>query len=296
MIRRPLLPLALLVAALLGVAAVAARGRPLGGGTSGGGVSLGYLNYVFTAGVLVVVASLLVGLWLIYVNRSALQPFERARRNRWAAAVFLALLTALFWGLTTKHFLKRFRQWEKRLHLTQRQSQGQNPSNLPSSRGHKGGRAVELRWDEVGIVLALLAALGVAGYAVRRRRPGALPSWQLASQAAVSEALDESLDDLRSEPDLRKAIIAAYARMERALAIAGLPRRPSEAPLEYLGRALGELETSADAIRRLTDLFEWAKFSQHEPDPSMRDDAIDALVAVRDELRAPAATAEPLPA
>ncbi len=106
----------------------------------------------------------------------------------------------------------------------------------------------------------------------------------------MSLALDESLDDLRAEPDLRKAIIAAYARMERALAGAGLPRRPAEAPLEYLERALLELETSAGAVRRLTDLFEWAKFSQHEPEPQMRDDAIDALVAVRDELRAPAPT------
>jgi hypothetical protein len=39
-------------------------------------------------------------------------------------------------------------------------------------------------------------------------------------------------------------------------------------------------------VRRLTDLFEWARFSHHEPEPSMRDDAVDALVAVRDELRA----------
>jgi hypothetical protein len=49
--------------------------------------------------------------------------------------------------------------------------------------------------------------------------------------------------------------------MERALAAGGLPRRPSEAPFEYVERALGELETSAESARRLTDLFEWAKFS-----------------------------------
>ena len=56
--------------------------------------------------------------------------------------------------------------------------------------------------------------------------------------------------------------------------------------LEYVERALLSLDTSAAAVRRLTDLFEWARFSQHEPEPSMRDDAVDALVAVRDELRA----------
>jgi len=76
--------------------------------------------------------------------------------------------------------------------------------------------------------------------------------------------------------------------MERALAAAGLPRLPSEAPLEYLERALLELHASGPAVRQLTDLFEWARFSDHEPDRTMRDDAVDALEAIRDELRAPA--------
>jgi hypothetical protein len=109
------------------------------------------------------------------------------------------------------------------------------------------------------------------------------------SRRALAAALDESLDDLRSDPDVRRAIIAAYARMERALAYAGLPRAPAEAPYEYLERSLVELDTSSDGARRLTDLFERAKFSHHEPAESMRDEAIDALVAVRDELRRPEA-------
>jgi uncharacterized protein DUF4129 len=79
--------------------------------------------------------------------------------------------------------------------------------------------------------------------------------------------------------------------MERTLAAAGIPRRPSEAPFEFLTRALHELDASADSVTRLTDLFEWAKFSPHQPDESMRDDAIAALEAVRDELRAPAVAA-----
>jgi hypothetical protein len=121
--------------------------------------------------------------------------------------------------------------------------------------------------------------------AARRAQPDPAKPLELAPEA-LAAALDESLDDLRADPDLRRAIVAAYARMETALAAAGLPRRPAEAPLEYLERALLALDTSAEAVRRLTDLFEWARFSQHEPEPSMRDDAVEALVAVRDELRA----------
>ena len=101
--------------------------------------------------------------------------------------------------------------------------------------------------------------------------------------------LDDSLDDLRAERDPRKAVIATYARMETTLAGAGLPRAAAETPLEYLGRVLRELlHTSAEAVARLTSLFERAKFSTHEIDGGMKNDAINALVTMRDELRAAA--------
>ena len=37
-------------------------------------------------------------------------------------------------------------------------------------------------------------------------------------------------------------------------------------------------------MRRLTDLFSRAKFSPHEIDAGMKDDAIDALAGLRAEL------------
>jgi hypothetical protein len=144
---------------------------------------------------------------------------------------------------------------------------------------------VHFRWEEFVVVLGLLLGVGVLAAATRSRLdPGG--GQRRAAPEVLAAALDQSLDDLRSDPDLRRAIIAAYARMETALAAAGLPRRPAEAPFEYVERALLTLDTSAAAVRKLTDLFVWARFSQHEPEPSMRDEAVDALVAVRDELRA----------
>jgi hypothetical protein len=155
-------------------------------------------------------------------------------------------------------------------------SQGHNSSSTAS-------RALHFRWGELIVILGLLfvAAAIVAAFFFRR---GSGKPDETAPEV-LAAALDESLDDLRSDPDLRRAIIAAYARMETALAAAGIPRDPAEAPLEYVERALLALDTSAGAVRKLTDLFEWARFSHHEPEPSMRDDAVDALVAVRDELR-----------
>ena len=89
---------------------------------------------------------------------------------------------------------------------------------------------------------------------------------------------------LESESDPRQAVIKAYAGMERALAEDGLPRQPSETPLEYLRRALERLSASTAATTRLTSLFEQAKFSSHAIDEPMRREALAALGELRSEL------------
>ena len=87
-------------------------------------------------------------------------------------------------------------------------------------------------------------------------------------------------------------MIGAYARMEQALAAYGLPRLPAEAPDEYLQRIFVDLEVSRRSVSRLTALFSWAKFSGHDVAPEMKHEAIAALEAVRNELRAAEILAE----
>jgi Domain of unknown function (DUF4129) len=283
MSRRLLLPLGLAVTGLLVLAAVASRGRPLRGGrSSGAGPTAGFFDYVLTSLVLVGALVIAVSVWAFLTSPPGSRRMPPTRRRYISSLMVLVLATAIAWLLVRTGFTQRLQK------LAQQQHPRQGTSTVnqlkPPPPGTRGAR---IRWDEVAVVLGLLAAAGVILAAGRSRARAPALGWRRASQAAISAALDESLDDLRAEPDLRKAIIAAYARMEHALALVGLARRPAEAPLEYLARALVELETSAAAVTRLTDLFEWAKFSQHDPEPPMRDEAIDALVAVRDELRAP---------
>jgi Domain of unknown function (DUF4129) len=144
-------------------------------------------------------------------------------------------------------------------------------------------RSPQIAWPLV--IGAGAVAAGIAGFYVwsRRRRLPLLSEEQLAEELRV--AVDETLDDLRRERDPRRAVIAAYARMERTLAGHGFPRRPFEAPFEYLSRILLGLQLRAGTVFALTELFERAKFSRHEIDRSMKDEAIAALVSVRDELR-----------
>jgi hypothetical protein len=133
----------------------------------------------------------------------------------------------------------------------------------------------------VGLVLSAVVAYFVSEQRARRGRHARV---LLVEQLAA--ALDESLDDLRAEPDPRRAVIAAYARLERVLAANGVPRRPAETSDEYLARVLHDLELDPGAVGRLTALFTRAKFSAHAVDVGMKDEAIRALEQTRDELRA----------
>jgi len=69
------------------------------------------------------------------------------------------------------------------------------------------------------------------------------------------------------------------------LASHGLARGPSEVPYEYLARVLQLLNVRGSAVRSLTELFEYAKFSKHEIDHAMKSAAIESLVAVREDLQ-----------
>ena len=135
----------------------------------------------------------------------------------------------------------------------------------------------------VGILIALLG-LAAASFALARRRRAPAPQPDEPVAEAVVAVLDEALDDLGDERDPRRAVIAAYARMEDVLAEHGLARRPPETPYEYLARVLTDLRASERSARRLTELFEWAKFSTHEVSERMRADAIGCLTHLRAEV------------
>jgi amino acid transporter len=283
-VNRRLVTAAALVAALVVVAGIASQGRPLSA-QRGAGPTATFFDYLATTLVLFVIF-----MFIVVIVSVLTQRMNRNRPPRSPWYVFSTLFTMVL-GIAVA-FLIVHSGFEQRLrNLTQKavQQVEKNKGGRPAPPAHNV-RNARIRWDEVAVVLALAGGTVVLLLATRgaRRAPG-LP--RLRREELVSLALDESLDDLRNDPDLRRAIIAAYARMEGVLAGVGLRRHPSEAPFEYMERALGSLDTSAAAAERLTSLFEWAKFSHHEPGPEMRDEAIAALVAVRDELRA--ATAVP---
>jgi hypothetical protein len=268
--------------ALVAVVALASRGHAPGGGGGGGRhVDLGAIAQYGALAVLFLAAAGLPFLaWTLWGARDELEALPR--RGNWMVKLL---------GVVTLVILICVAVLVYRSHQGSNAEKAPQPAAAPAPpASDKDPKPQPAGFDWTPLVAVLAVGLVGATLAVallargERSRPR---SHRALAAAALSEALDESLDDLRSEADSRRAVIAAYARMERALAAAGVPRRSAETALEYLARVLSDLvQASAASVKRLTELFERAQFSLHEIGPQLKDEAIEALVAIRDELRA----------
>jgi hypothetical protein len=132
--------------------------------------------------------------------------------------------------------------------------------------------------------LALIAGLGALGvvlwiYLGTRMGEWVGPSAQ--TQEGLAEAVEESLESLRREPDPRRAIILCYRRFEQALAGSGLARAPWKTPTEFLREALRRDALPADAVTILTRLFEVSRFSHHPVGQTERDAAVGSLIEIK---------------
>jgi hypothetical protein len=280
---RAFLP-AVAVMALTAVVAVAARGSTPGGTGASRGPSDLVLDTLLTL-TFVLFAFAIAFLVYAFIHRDELGNLNLPQRHRPSALVSLLIFFAIV-GIVALFRIRGLLDRDD-------EAEGQPPRvDVPSNDATPLDPRYEpqFAWLPLLIAGALVAVAYVALSAAARRRRG--PRQRNGVAATLADALDDSLDDLRAEADPRRAVIAAYARLERILAAHRLARRSPETPEEYLGRILPELDVDPASIRRLTDLFMWAKFSHHEVGPSMKEEAIAALTTTRDDLRAAAARAE----
>jgi hypothetical protein len=296
-LRGPLLAVATVV--LLALVVLAAAGHRLGSGRGGGAPSPTVrdtlLSLLFAGWVMVAILVVAFFFWGGYARRVAIVRGVAPKRQRTTIPLLVTLLV-LGVLLVTAHPHRGFLHF---LHLHRSHSAATATAHNPKTKhgGADRARSPEPRLRLLPFLLAIGAVLGVGGAVAvaNRRRLGRVPWTDLGVAQALTEVVDETLDDLHAEADPRRAVIAAYARMERVLGAYGVPRRPAEAPHEYLARVVGELTDVRGSAGRLTTLFERARFSTHAVDPSMKDDAIAAFEALREQLRPPPRP-EPVPA
>jgi hypothetical protein len=275
----------LLVLALVAIVSVAARGSTSSGSAASNAPGDTLLDTIFSLLLLLAVAWVAISVFSVVRWRE--HEFSAPKRRN----DIRAIATLLAFGFALALYVRE-RGWH--LAFTPQQTpldRSDGGAGVPGfDAGPDPGYRFQFAWLPV-VAALVLAALAVAALVIANRR--ANPS---SAQAELAEelalTLDLSLDDLRAETDPRRAVIAAYARLERVLAAHGEPRQDADTPEEHLARVLGHLDVDRRAVRRLVDLFVQAKFSQHDVDARMKDEAIGALEQVRDELRAVAAAAD----
>jgi Domain of unknown function (DUF4129) len=284
--RRVALVLALL-ALLLAAVAIASTGHtPVGSGGARRPADQ-VMDVALSLFVVVMAVGTVLLLVLFVLRRDVVAQSARLRRQRGRsglviAAVFFVLLGLFVWALARDP------------NRGTRQPPGAIAKAAKAGEADRAGDPYEPKFTiwPVLVVAGLAGAGLTAAYISHRARRRALGRGDPELALILADVVEETLDDLRAERDPRKAVIAAYARLERALAAYGLPRRPSEAPEEYVARILGDLEVGSASVQRLTALFARAKFSQHEVDEGMKDEAVETLEELRAELRAAEIRAE----
>lgn len=273
--------------ALLALVAFASRSG-FEGHSSNAAPSQGLADWAFS--VFLVLFVLAVPLTVLGYLSSGGELVRRKRRSfRERVLQQLAGVAIVLIAITVIVYLRRHHSGGLHLNLNALRSV-QHDTHAGTATTH---RAPAFKWPVAVIAGLICLALGFAWYSARRRLrsatrlPFALDDGAFA--ADVAGTIDEAIDDLEAEPDARRAVIAAYARMESVLGRNGLRREPSETPLEYLRRVLLGVTARGDAVQSLTQLFEEARFSRHEIDAAMKRDAIAALRTIRDDLQSAAA-------
>lgn len=151
-------------------------------------------------------------------------------------------------------------------------------------------------WVLGGIALTLLLAVVVLAIRVNRRRRRAAPpesAREAPDRALLTDRRAAHQARMLREGSPREAIIATWLDLERLVAAAGVPRRPSETSSELVVRVLDDREVPAAALTDLAALFREARFSTHELTEALRERAAGDLDAVHAALGARGRGAEP---
>lgn len=197
---------------------------------------------------------------------------------------YVRSLLGIAFAMAFAYFLHRL--WP---HLHQRHSPSavKNPTSAigHGKRLHAPAKqsSPTFEWPVLWAAVSFLLIAVAVGVIRARMRPPA-PLRELPFEEDVAATIEGAIEDLERETDARRAVIAAYARMEAVLGRHGLARKFSETPIEYLRRVLLGLTAHGEAVTRLTTLFERAKFSTHDIDQSAKSDAIDSLREIREGM------------
>lgn len=220
-----------------------------------------------------------VGLFLAYLllggERDEDETAPARRPNRWVAALVLVAVVLGLRLLTDRE--GDTHDDEPPQSAIETPELAENPSGL-------GGSADD---DPIGrFDIAVAAAVGFAatGAVWWLRRETAVEPPPPSLIGSIAPALHQAIADLERTDDPRRAVLLAYASLERASADRGLSREPNETAAEHLRRTLGSLPVNQDELVELGQLYEQARFSTDPIRTTDRDRARAILERARDDI------------
>jgi hypothetical protein len=271
----------LILFALLAVVSLASRSGF--GHSSEAGPSTDYLSYAYTAFLVLWLLAIPVTLWAMWVQSTQIVT-ERPGFKRVVIQNFLTLIV-LGIVIAGALYIKHHGHWHS-------PDTSAVTKTAKAVKGKKGEKVVPVeptfKWSVAlgigAIVLVASVPLTRAYLRERQRRRERAARTPLSQREQLAAEFTLVIEDLIEEPDPRRAIVAAYARMEKVFAREGLKRRASETSGEYLHRIVTDLTSRSQAVERLTTLFEEAKFGRGEITTGQKDEAIAALREIRADL------------
>jgi Domain of unknown function (DUF4129) len=243
------------------------------------------LAYVAMAGM----AILLMCVLALRLGDSNSPPRERGRRSALRPIAMALVLLAIWLMLPSLQGVV-----DRLLGDDEGSSQSQvEQSTRPEGDGDAERTVTErsrpLGWAVVvAFALAAIAVIAALIVLLRQSAPPPTPVRRRAPPDLLRE-IEASEADLRTIDDPRAAVIACYSRMQKAVSGAGVDRRESDTPFELLERMADDGRIPHAVARRLTELFETAKFSLRPVDEGMRMQALDCLRQIREALEEKAA-------
>jgi hypothetical protein len=275
----------LAAAGLLAIVALASRSTSGGGGLRAidFGPAVTAVEVVGYVGLAVGLAALALSAAMWRRRRQRREVVRKVHRELgpvpWWANVLALVVVGGMVAIQVAVFIQFLAELQRLRGAPGQQGPGVAPGVDPNALG-PAGRDLTAMTIALVIIIALAVISAVVLIRLRMQDDRTDPG-PTGGRAHTMAAVELSLDALRAEPDPRRAVIKAYAAMEVSLSGAGLGRRRSEAPVEYLQRVLEAPTGTADELRTITSLFQHAKFSRHVVDEAMRGAAIGALERIR---------------
>src|SRR5262249_4013003 len=158
-----------------------AHGRPLTG-SRGRGPTTHFFDYVFTTAA---IAAIAIGVIFLYgiLGAKWSEP-EQQRPRLHLVQLLLSFAAAIVVGLLLLHARIPFCSIKSSTSPTLNGKQSHLVHKVSPAAGRRGAR---IRWDEVAIVASLLAAAGVAAFALRKPKPR--KEWRFRSHEEIALGL-----------------------------------------------------------------------------------------------------------